>query len=87
MENPFDLPFKPPEWIKEKEREKNRARRAKRLGREIGKHGGYRKGAGRPKTKTYTHEVKVSLTRIQAMLLEDMGGIDIGIQKLIGEHL
>lgn len=87
MENPFDYETKKPEWVVLIEREKRRAARAKRLGRAIGKHGGYRKGAGRPKTKVYTDEVKINLTNIQRMLLEDMGGIEIGIQKLIEEHL
>lgn len=87
MESPFDYDNKKPDWVIEIEREKRRAYRAKRLGRPIGKHGGYRPGAGRPKVKKYTDEVKVNLTKIQRMLLEDMGGVEIGIQKLIEEHL
>ena len=87
MENPYDFKPDTPEWFKEKQREKRRKYREKRLGRPIGKHGGNHPGAGRPRTKTYTHIVHVNLTRIQTMLLEEMGGIEYGLQRLIGEHL
>lgn len=51
--------------------------------------GGRRKGAGRPRTRDYTHVVKVNLNNIQVLSLQEMGDGDIakGIEKLIGEYL
>ena len=86
LEDPFV--YVKPDWLKEIEREKRRAARAKRLGRPIGKWGGRRKGAGVKKTRDWTHEVKLNLTRIQVQILEDMGKgvLRDGIQALINEQ-
>ena len=86
LEDPFV--YVKPDWLKEIEREKRRAARSKRLGRPIGTWGGRRKGAGNKKTRDWTHEVKVNLTRIQTQILEDMGKgvLRDGIQALINEH-
>ena len=85
MENPFE--YKKPEWLIQIEREKRRAYREKKLGRPLGQHGGYRPGAGRKRKKQWTEQVKVNLTRLQKMLLDEMGGVEAGIQKLIDQHL
>lgn len=86
FEDPFV--YEKPEWLKQVEREKRRAARAKRLGRPVGTWGGRRKGAGNKKTRDWTHEVKVNLTRVQTQILEDMGKgvLRHGIQALINEH-
>jgi len=86
LEDPFV--YVKPDWLKEIEREKRRAARSKRLGRPIGTWGGRRKGAGNKKTRDWTHEVKVNLSRIQTQILEDMGKgvLRDGIQALINEH-
>ena len=90
--NTFEDPFKysdaPPEWLVDLKRQKARARREKKLGRPIGTWGGRRKGAGNKKTRDWTHEVKVNLTRIQTQILEDMGKgvLRDGIQALINEQ-
>ena len=86
LEDPFV--YEKPEFIKQIEREKRRAARAKRLGRPVGTWGGRRKGAGVKKTRDYTHEVRLNLSRIQVQILEDMGKGKIrdGIQALINEH-
>ena len=93
FDDPFNYPapFKPPKTEEQIEdlREKRRAYRAKKLGRPIGKHGGYRKGAGRPRVREWTHKVYLELDRIQVKLLEDIGGGDIhkGVQSLIERNL
>ena len=86
LEDPFV--YEKPEFLKEIEREKRREQRAKRLGRPIGTWGGKRKGAGTKKTKDYTHEVRLNLSRIQVQILEDMGKgiLRDGIQALINEQ-
>ena len=86
LEDPFV--YVKPDWLKEIEREKRRAARSKRLGRPIGTWGGRRKGAGNKKTRDWTHEVRLNLTRIQVQILEDMGKgvLRDGIQALINEH-
>jgi hypothetical protein len=86
LEDPFV--YEKPEFLKEIEREKRRAARSKRLGRPIGTWGGKRKGAGTKKTKDYTHEVRLNLSRIQVQILEDMGKgvLKDGIQALINEQ-
>jgi hypothetical protein len=86
IDDPFVYPDNP-DWLILKKRELRRQYMERYLGRPIGKHGGYRPGAGRKKYKKFTHEVKVNLNNIQVMLLEEMGGIEVGIQKLIEEHL
>lgn len=87
----YPEPFKPPitEDKKEEIREKRRQYRAKKLGRPIGKHGGYRKGAGRPRTRTYTNRVYVTLDRIQTKILMDLGegNLSKGVQKMIERHI
>ena len=92
IDDPFDYPaeFKPPkteEQINEL-REKRRAYRAKRLGRPIGKHGGYRKGSGRPRKREWTHRAYLVLDKIQVKLLEDLGNGDMhkGIQQLVEKY-
>lgn len=93
LDDPFDYPepFKPPitEDKKEEIREKRRAYRAKKLGRPIGKHGGYRKGAGRKRTRTWTNRVYLVLDRIQIKILMEMGNGNIsnGVQKMIERHI
>lgn len=93
FDDPFDYPepFKPPitEDKKEEIREKRRAYRAKKLGRPIGKHGGYRKGAGRKRTRTWTNRVYLVLDRIQTKILMEMGNGNIsnGVQKMIERHI
>ena len=86
LEDPFV--YVKPDWLKEIEREKRRAARSKRLGRPIGTWGGRRKGAGNKKTRDWTHEVRLNLTRIQVQILEDMGKgvLRDGIQALINEQ-
>jgi hypothetical protein len=86
LEDPFV--YEKPDFIKEIEREKRREARSKRLGRPIGTWGGRRKGAGTKKTRDYTHEVRLNLTRIQVQILEDMGKgiLRDGIQALINEQ-
>ena len=92
LDDPFDYPepFKPPitEDKKEEIREKRRAYRAKKLGRPIGKHGGYRKGAGRKRTRAWTHRAYLVLDRIQVKLLEDLGKGDLsnGVQHLVEKY-
>ena len=93
LDDPFDYPepFKPPitEDKKEEIREKRRAYRAKKLGRPIGKHGGYRKGAGRKRTRIWTNRVYLVLDRIQTKILMEMGNGNIsnGVQKMIERHI
>lgn len=92
IDDPFDYPppFKPPKTEEEQEslREKRRQKRAEKLGRPVGKHGGYRKGAGRPRQREWSHRVYINVDNIQVKLLEDLGGGDIndGIQILIERH-
>jgi len=89
LDDPFDYPepFKPSQIPEKKQElsEKRRAYRAKKLGRPIGKHGGYRPGAGRKKTRNYTHIAYVKLDNIQLKLLLELGGGDLhhGIQQAI----
>jgi len=89
MESPFNYPEGPPEWFKELQREKRRAYRAKKLGRPIGTWGGYRRGAGRPREKDYTHTVNLNLNTIQVSALLDMGEGDIrkGLEALINRYM
>jgi len=86
----YPEPFKPPKTEEQKEdlREKRRAYRAKKLGRPIGKHGGYRKGAGRKRTREWTHRAYLNLDRIQVKLLEDLGNGDLsnGVQHLVEKY-
>ena len=93
FDDPFDYPEpfkpeKPPEKLNE-EKEKRREYRARKLGRPIGKHGGYRKGAGRKRTRAWTHRAYLVLDRIQVKLLEDLGKGDLsnGVQSLIERHI
>lgn len=93
LDDPFDYPepFKAPvtEEKQDELREKRRAYRAKKLGRPIGKHGGYRKNAGRKRTREWTHRAYLVLDRIQVKLLEDLGNGDLsnGVQALIERHI
>lgn len=93
IDDPFDYPqpFKTPKTEeKQKElRDKRRAYRAKKLGRPIGNHGGYRKGAGRKRTREWTHRAYLVLDRIQVKLIEDLGNGDLsnGIQELVRKHI
>ena len=92
IDDPFDYPepFKAPKTEEQidKLREKRRAYRAKRLGRPIGKHGGYRKGSGRPRQREWTHRAYLVLDKIQVKLLEDLGNGDMhkGIQQLVEKY-
>ena len=92
IDDPFNYPepFKPPvaEDKKEELREKRRQKRAEKLGRPIGKHGGYRKGAGRPRQREWSHRVYINVDNIQVKLLEDLGDGDIhnGVQKLVERY-
>jgi len=93
----FDDPFDYPEPFKASKlperqaelAERRRQKRAKKLGRPVGKHGGYRPGAGRKRARDYTHIAYVKLTRLQVMLLEELGkgdlhhGIQIAIERQI----
>lgn len=92
FDDPFQYPepFKASELPEKKEQALNKRReyRAKKLGRPIGKHGGYRPGAGRPRTRPYTHIAYVTLDRIQLKLIEDLGqgNFNQGIQQLIERY-
>ena len=92
LDDPFDYPapFKPPKTEEQLDdlREKRRAYRAKRLGRPIGKHGGYRKGSGRPRQREWTHRAYLVLDSIQLKLLEDLGKGDFhkGVQQLVEKY-
>ncbi len=93
FDDPFSYPepFKPPKTEEQKAdiQAKRRAYRAKRLGRPLGKHGGIRKGAGRKRTRDWSHRVYLVLDNIQVKLLEDMGNGDLsnGVQALIWRHI
>ena len=93
FDDPFDYPqaFKAPKTEEQLEsiKEKRRAYRAKRLGRPVGKHGGYRKGSGRKRTREWTHRAYLVLDNIQMKLLEDLGQGDFhkGVQTLIERHI
>lgn len=93
FDDPFDYPqaFKAPKTEEQLEdiKEKRRAYRAKRLGRPVGKHGGYRKGSGRKRTREWTHKIMVVLDSMQVKLLEDLGKGDLhrGVQRLIEQHI
>lgn len=92
LDDPYDYPepFKASAQPEKKAElaEKRRAYRAKKLGRSIGKHGGYRPGAGRPRVRSYTHRIYVTLDSIQVKLLEDLGQGDVnkGIQAVIERY-
>jgi len=87
IDDPFV--YKKPEWLVLEEREKRREARAKRLGRPVGKWGGRRKGAGKKRERPYDAKVYINHTRMQYLLLMDMGEGDLsaGVQKLIDEKL
>lgn len=91
LDDPFEYPepFKYTEEKRQSLAEKRREYRAKKLGRPIGKHGGYRKGSGRKKTRPWTHEVKLELQSIQVQLIKDMGqgDLDKGVQLLIEKYV
>ena len=88
-DDPFDYPDKPPEWFLELARAKRRSKRSAKLGRPIGKWGGYRPGAGRPKTKKEEEPFSLKLNTLQKKTLLEMGDGDLnkGIQALIDQHL
>jgi hypothetical protein len=89
LDDPFDYPepFKASKLPERQDElaERRRQKRAQKLGRPIGKHGGYRPGAGRKKTRNYTHIAYIKLDNIQVKLLEDLGKGDLhhGIQQAI----
>jgi hypothetical protein len=87
FDNPFE--YKKPEWLVLEEREKRREARAKRLGRTIGNWGGRRKGAGKKRERPYDAKVYINHTRMQYLLLMDLGEGDLsaGVQKLIDQKL
>jgi hypothetical protein len=87
MDDPFD--YKKPEWLVLYEREKRRAARSKRLGRPIGTWGGKREKTGRPRTRDYTNIVKINITKVQELILIDIGNgdLNVGIERLINEHI
>ena len=93
FDDPFDYPetFKPPKTQEQQDdiRAKRRAYRSKKLGRPLGKHGGIRKGAGRKRTREWSHKAYLVLDSIQVKLLEDMGNGDLsnGVQALIERHI
>ena len=90
MDDPFDYPepFKASKLPEKREEliNKRREYRSKKLGRPIGKHGGYRPGAGRKKTRNYTHIAYIKLDNI---LMDTDGGIkicDFGVSRLITKN-
>lgn len=92
IDDPFDYPepFKPPQTKEQQDdtKAKRRAYRAKKLGRPVGKHGGYRKGSGRKRTREWTHKVMLVLDSIQLKLVEDLGNGDLsnGVQELVRRY-
>jgi hypothetical protein len=84
--------YEKPEWLVLQQREHRRKVREKRIGRPIGTWGGKRPGAG-VKKKTegpkYSNLVALNLNSIQKKVLIEMGegNLELGVQKLINQHI
>lgn len=72
-------------------RAENKRKREEKLGRTLGQWGGVRPRAGRPYKSNKEHRVifRLTLTNIQKKVLMEMGdgNIDVGLEKLISEHM
>ena len=88
IESPFQYEEKP-QWVLDKQRQIRREKREKKLGRTVGSWGGRRKGAGRPKVKTFDALVGIVVTNVQKQILIDMGNgsLEAGVNALIKEYL
>ena len=87
MDDPFD--YKKPTWLILQEREHRKKLKEARTGKPVGQWGGKRVGAGKKKPKDYTHLARLTINNVQHQILADLGKGDweVGLNKLIGEHI